>query len=336
MTKPIKIVFWIALLIALGIGGYIFKVSWYERYVWTEYVESMQALPPLDRSNWPSEPVAWNSEEQAVEVATPNGLRVKNVTYHTNSIGMDFVRIEAGSFRPIAGFRSRGDKWPLRRASRLRDAPPEPTVTLTRPYYLGAFEVTNLQFEQFDPSHKARRPEYQQGERGDHHPVEPVTWREAQQYARWLSAKEGRLYRLPTEAEYEYAATAGTRTRLYWGDAFWDRSMANLGGRHSNLESYREDGYKETAPVGMFPANPWGLYDMVGNAYEWVQDWWHPNATEDVTDPQGPAEGRIRMGKGGGWTTRYYASYTGEDDGNNPADLRDSRGFRLLVEIEEE
>jgi formylglycine-generating enzyme required for sulfatase activity len=73
---------------------------------------------------------------------------------------------------------------------------------------------------------------------------------------------------------------------------------------------------------------------MIGNAYEWVQDWWHPNLKEDAVDPTGPTQGKIRMGKGGSWTTRYYAISTGEDDGNSPADLYDERGFRLLVEIE--
>ncbi len=358
MSKSLKFLWRIAILAAISGALYLFKVSWYDRYVWPGPVESMQQLPPEDRSGWPVTPAPWQEEVQSVEVATPEGLRVKEVVYHTNTIGMDFVRIEAGSYRPVPGFRSLPDKWSLRRASRWREVGESPRVTLSRSYYLAAFEVTNLQYELFDPSHKQWRPEYQQGKGGDNHPVEPITWREAQLYARWLSKKEGRHYRLPTEAEWEYAAMAGTNSRLYWGQAFWDRSKANLGGRHSNPESYREDGYEETAPVGMFPANPWGLYDMVGNSYEWVQDWWHPNYTEDITDPQGPSEaehrqrdqggdwferhfytskdkagGRFRMGKGGSWTTRPYATYTGEDDGNNPADLGDSRGFRLLVEI---
>jgi formylglycine-generating enzyme required for sulfatase activity len=364
MNRKLKIILWSAVLVSIGYGLYRFKLDWYDRYIWPVLpVAEMQELPPEDRSAWPAVPVPWSSEIQAVEVATPEGLKVRDVAYHSNSLGMDFVRIEPGSFRPVAGFRSHPDKWPLRRASRWRQQKQEPLITISRPYYLAAFEVTNLQFEQFDPSHKDRRPEYQRGTAGDYHPVQPVTWREAQQYARWLSQREGRLYRLPTEAEWEYAAMAGTTSRLYWGDAFWDRSMANLGGLHSSPESYAEDGYEETAPVGSFPANPWGLYDMVGNAYEWVQDWWHPSETGDVTDPQGPTGeerlrlnrekgwfarhftlysgndglgGRFRMAKGGSWTTRTYAIYTGEDDGNNPADLHDLRGFRLLVEIPEQ
>jgi formylglycine-generating enzyme required for sulfatase activity len=334
MNKTLKLLLGTAVLVAAAAAFYLIKVSWYERYVWPAPVDSMQELPPEDRSGWPTTPVVWKQETQPVEVATPEGLQVREITYYSNSVGMDFVRIEPGTFRPLPGYRSQPDKWSQRRAARWRPAPAAPEVTLTKPFFLAAFEVTNRQYELFDPAHKERRPEYQQGSRGDHHPVEPVTWRQAQRYARWLSQKEGRVYRLPTEAEWEYAAMAGTNSRLYWGQAFWDRSKANLGGLHSTPESYREDGYKETAPVGMFPANPWGLYDMVGNSYEWVQDWWHPNIQEDVTDPKGPAEGRIRMGKGGSWTTRPYAIYSGEDDGNNPADLRDSRGFRLLVEIE--
>lgn len=339
INKSAPHLLWLTAVAAVCGTLYVYKVSTFERYVWPpEWMPEMQAmkdLPEPDRANWPKPPAAWSTERQAVEVATPEGLKVVDIDYHTNSIGMDFVRIEPGSYRPIAGFHVQPN-WSLRRASRWQNTHPEtPLITISRPYYLGAFEVTNKQFEEFDPGHRARRPRYQQGREGDFHPVEPVTWQEAQRYAHWLSQKEGRRYRLPTEAEWEYAATAGTKTRFYWGDAFWDRAKANLGGLHSNRETLREDGFRQTAPVGTYPANPWGLYDMVGNSYEWVKDWFHEeNFSRDATDPQGPKGGKARMGKGGSWTTRPYAMYTGESDGNNPADLRDSRGFRLLVEID--
>jgi formylglycine-generating enzyme required for sulfatase activity len=337
MRRSLKLALWASGLILLAIAGYVLKVSWYERYVWpVGPIAGMQELLPLDRTAWPQTPAPWGSERQRVEVATPQGLESREIEYHLNTLEMDFVLIPAGSYRPVPGYRNAPDKWPQRRISRWRErANAQPLITLSRPYFLGAFEVTNRQFEQFDPDHKGRRPKHQQGPDGDHHPVEPVTWEEAQRFARWLSQQEGRHYRLPTEAEWEHAAQAGTQSRLYWGEAFWDRAKANLGGLHSNRETLEEDGYPQTAPVGLFPANPWGLYDMLGNSYEWVQDWWHPNLTAEATDPQGPAEGRIRMAKGGGWTTRPHAMYSGEDDGNNPADLRDSRGFRLLVEIPE-
>jgi len=322
------------LLLVSGGGVYIAKVSWYDRYVERPAPAHMLDLPPVDRSRWPAQPLAWREETQCVEVATPEGNVLKEIHYHVNSLNMDFVHVPAGSFRPIQQFRGNPPMSPYRRAAHVRNIPPAPLITLSHDYYLGAFEVTNAQFELFDPGHRGRRVEYQRGERYDNHPVDGVTWQEAQQFARWLSEREGRLYRLPTAAEWERAAAAGTETRLYWGEAHWDRSKANLGGLRSNRESYRLDGFKETSPVGFFPANPWGLYDMIGNAYEWVQDWWHGGPSGDVTDPVGPAEGRIRMDKGGSWTTRYYMIYTGESDGDDPGDLPDARGFRLLVEIE--
>ena len=329
----------ILILLAVAVF-FVLKISWYGRYVWPAAVSHMQDLPALDRNGWPTPPATWRTEVQAVEVATPQGLEVKDITYHANTLDMDFVEIPQGSFVPQPVWAEDLRKLPLRRASRWRKPPKLPTVTISHPFYLGAFEVTNSQFELFDPSHRERRPRYQLGKRGDNHPVQPVTWQEAQQYARWLSNKEGRLYRLPTAAEFKYATAAGTTTRLYWGNAFWDRTKANFGGLHSNLETAEEDGFQYTAPVGTYPANPWGLYDMLGNAYEWASDWWYPFPGSDTVDPTGPqypvpVQGHFRMAVGGSWTTRAYSMYMGEDDGNNPADLVDIRGFRLVAEIEQ-
>ncbi|HXG46110.1 MAG TPA: SUMF1/EgtB/PvdO family nonheme iron enzyme, partial [Methylomirabilota bacterium] len=162
------------------------------------------------------------------------------------------------------------------------------------------------------------------------------TWREAQEFCRWLSAREGRLYRLPTEAEWEYACKAGTTNRLYWGDDFWNRNLANTKGWKSVEESWADDGHKFTAPVGCYPANPWGLFDMVGNVREWVQDWHGPFPAEPQVDPQGPhLPDRYRVMKGSGWMTPSRHLSCSNRDGNNPADLHDPNGFRILCEIEE-
>ncbi|MCB1866285.1 MAG: SUMF1/EgtB/PvdO family nonheme iron enzyme [Chromatiales bacterium] len=338
--RPIPWLKWILILLALVVAGglfYVAKYSWYERYVWPSTIEGMDAPPPPDRSVWPAEPYPLKIETQRVEVATPQGLAVREITYQVNSLDMDLVRIDAGAFIQEPTFGARPDRRAWQRASRWYppSGPQAHQVTVTRPYLIGAFEVTNAQFERFDPSHRDRRAEYQPANKPvyDRHPAEPVSWTEAQAFCRWLSEREGRLYRLPTEAEWELAAKAGTTARFYWGEAFWDRSLANLGGLHSNAETLREDSYKQTAPVGMYPANPWGLYDMLGNSYEWVADWWHEPHATDVVDPTGPDSGRLRMAKGGSWTTRPYAMYIGENDGNNPADLRDMRGFRVLAEL---
>lgn len=328
-----KVIIWGVLSLLIITTLIVTKFAWYDRYIWNGTPEHMLSLVDEDKSQWPTIATPWLSENQAIEIATPNGLKIKSIEFFTNSIGMDFIRIKSGQYRAENGIRETYANNKFYRAKHIKDKPTPALITISRDFYLGAFEVTNQQFEIFDPAHQQLRPEYQRGSDGDNHPVEPVTWQQAQLYTRWLSKKEGRQYRLPTEAEWEYAARANTTTRLYWGNDFWDRNKANLGGLHSNIETSRLDGYKKSAPVGSFPANPWGLYDMVGNSYEWVSDWWHPNLIQDSIDPRGPDSGKIRMGKGGSWTTRHYAIYAGEDDGNNPADLADTRGFRLLVEI---
>lgn len=324
----------VAILVLAVIGGGLFAwKNWHDRYVWPRKpVPSMQDLPPLDKSHWPKTPVAWSNETVAVEVATPDGLKTTNITYSINSIGMKFVRIEPGTF------------WEgLTKEQALRmfgETKLGQQVTLTKPYYLAAYETTIDLYETYDPSFAARRPKYQQGKdrRGkgfENHPVEGATWQEAQKFCRWLSEKEGRLYRLPTEAEWEYACKAGTTTILYWGDDAWDRRKANVGGITTVPETYEEDGYMYTAPVGVYPANPWGLYDMIGNVWEWVNDWfdWFPH--KPLVDPQGPPTGHMRVDKGGSWTTRTRDIKSCARDGNNPADLFEIRGFRVACEVQE-
>jgi formylglycine-generating enzyme required for sulfatase activity len=181
-------------------------------------------------------------------VATPEGLKTTNITYFVNSLGMKLVHIAPGTF------------WEglTKEQALLVDAPKKfgHQVTLTKPYYLAAYEVTNKLYDEYDPTFVKRRPPYQHGHGYEDHPVEGVTWQESQKFCRWLSEKEGRLYRLPTEAEWEYACKAGTTTILYWGDAAWDRRKANVGGIRTAVETYAEDGYMYTAPVGTYPANP--------------------------------------------------------------------------------
>jgi formylglycine-generating enzyme required for sulfatase activity len=145
-------------------------------------------------------------------------------------------------------------------------------------------------------------------EQTDRHPVVCVSWDDAQEYCRWLSRKTGKTYRLPTEAEWEYACRAGTTTTYPWGDdpdagAGWcnaaDRTAKEkFPGR--TVFNWR-DGYVFTAPVGSFKANTWGLHDMIGNVWEWCQDWCGEYPVGSVTDPAGPGSGSNRVIRGGGW-----------------------------------
>jgi sulfatase modifying factor 1 len=313
--------------VALAIGGFFVWKNWHDRYVWPRQPDWMKDLPPLDKSSWPTEPAAWTIEPLEVEAATPDGMKRVSIAYRVNSIGMKLVRIEPGRFWM-------GLTEPQMRQLRYLNQRGH-AVTLTRPYYLGAFEVTNREYELFDPAHAAKRPKYQRGADGDEHPVEGITWQQAQKFCRWLSQKEGRLYRLPTEAEWEYACKAGTTTRTYWGDNVWDRNKANVGGLKSNTETWWEDGWKYSAPVGCYPPNAWGLYDMIGNAREWVNDWYADYTSEPAVDPQGPPNvGHFRVIKGVGWSTRTRHITSSARDGDDPADLHDVVGFRVLCEAE--
>lgn len=299
----------ILVLLAL-VGLFIWKRAYYDRYVWPRSAPEMQDLPVYQITGTP---VVWSNETLTVEAATPEGLRATRFTYFINSIGMRLVHIGPGEFRM-------GEKGrEISRRPEIIRAGGKP-VKVERAFYLGAFEVTNLQFEQFQ---KHARPKYQAGKKGDHHPVEPVSWREAQEFCRWLSQKENRRYRLPTEIEWEYACRAGTQARLYWGDEFWDRNKANLGGPRADQEMWKDDGYEYTAPVGTYPPNPWGLFDMIGNSWEWVADWY-----------EGDAFGHCRIYKGGNWKLRLRQANCGSRDGDDPADLPDIRGFRVLCEAE--
>jgi formylglycine-generating enzyme required for sulfatase activity len=316
------------LAVALAGGAIFAYVNWHNRYVWPrKHREWLLDLPPLDASALPKNPPPWKIETNLVEVATPTGLKPTNITYYVNSLGMKFVRITPGTF--WEGL-TKEQAMRLNAGKKLGHQ-----VTLTKPYYLAAYEVTNEQFEQFDPAHAKHRAKYQRGEDGGQHPIEPIKWRPAQEFCRWLTQKEGRIYRLPTEAEWEYACKAGTTNILYWGDQSWDRLKANVGGLRSVPETYYEDGYGFTSPVGVYPPNPWGLYDMVGNVWEWVEDWfdWYPS--ESQVDPKGPPTGHIRVKKGASWSTRTRDLKSCARDGNNPADLFEIEGFRVLCEVSE-
>jgi formylglycine-generating enzyme required for sulfatase activity len=330
---PKRLALLIGALVAIAAAAKLIdSVNHWYRKQW-HFVASMQDLPPVDRSHWPSPPLAWSNETVEVEAATPEGPKHTAVTYVVNSVGMKLVRIEPGTF--VMGLDDElsivvGPVHPWGGPMYVQHR-----VALTKPYYIGAFEVTNKQYDQYDRQHTHRRPKYQLVPDGDNHPVEPVSWQEAQFFCRWLSAKEGRLYRLPTEAEWEYACRAGTTNRTYWGGDAEDRTKANLGGTDKKTHKlFADDGFEYTAPVGSFPPNPWGLYDMIGNSWEWVQDWYSVFSTNLAVDPQSPPSGHCRVDKGGGWRGALHYTSSALRDGDDPGDVKDIRGFRVACEVD--
>ena len=192
-------------------------------------------------------------------------------------------------------------------------------VTISKPFYMGVTEVTQEQYASImgkNPSKFVART----------NPVEQVTWNDAVEFCRKLSQKTGKTVRLPTEAEWEYACRAGSKTRFCFGDG--DNGLASYAW-------YIENGNRKTHPVGMKKANAWDLYDMHGNVREWCADWYADSyANARPVDPKGPASGSSRVLRGGSWFNypRYCRSaYRGRLTPGG----RDNRiGFRVVVPLD--
>ncbi len=269
-----------------------------------------------------------------------NDVQVGNADGHrgliTNSIGMTFRLIPAGEFMmgsdatdPAASI----DEFLDEAAGRKE----KHRVRITRPLYLGVHEVTRGQFRRFvdDTGYKTdaekdgkggwgwnektnqfgQNPRYNWQytgfEQTDEHPVVNVSWNDAVAFAQWLTRKEGATYRLPTEAEWEYACRAGTTSRYSCGDD--PAGLAAVGNvadgtakeKHPNWTwaIAVRDGYVHTAPIGRFRPNAWGLFDMHGNVWEWCMDGYGPDyyGQSPVEDPPGVEGAAYRIRRGGGW-----------------------------------
>ena len=243
----------------------------------------------------------------------------------TNSIGMRLVRIEPGSFTmgkdetPLP-MEVAGNEW---RVNGDFDEHPAHEVAISRPFYMGICEVTNAQYEEFDPEHRKLR-----GKRGfskaDDEAVVFVSWYDAARFCEWLSEKEGLPYRLPTEAEWEYACRAGTTTPFHTGNALPEESLKNAG-------ELRQTDKVVPLTVGQAPPNAWGLYDMHGNVEEWCHDWYGPYEADEQADPVGRVDGDFRVARGGSHTTETYFLRSANRAGTIPEDRNWLIGFRVVL-----
>jgi formylglycine-generating enzyme len=207
-------------------------------------------------------------------------------------------------------------------------------VTLSR-YYLSKFPVTNAQYEQFDPSHARRRAPGT----GDDHPVVYVSSLEATKFCQWLTTREHRKYRLPTEAEWEYAARGTDGRRYPWGNYDRRPDLANFADKNTVFawsDRDIDDGYAETSPVGAFPrgASPFGLEDMAGNVWEWCIDYYEPYKGAPRINPRGPTTGQKRVYRGGSWKSRFSSLRTTTRGSNVPSFSCNDLGFRIACECE--
>ena len=208
-----------------------------------------------------------------------------------------------------------------------------PTKTRISAFYLSRWPVTNAQYECFDPAHRAKRA----ASAGDNHPVIHVTHAEATRFCAWLSQREKRPYRLPTEAEWEYAARGMDGRKFPWGNRLDANDLANFADANKNLpwaEHTINCGFAETSPVGSFPrgTSPFGMEDMAGTVWEWCLDCLTPHPGRERTNPRGPLDGLKQIYRGGSWKSRASSLRTSARASNSPAYSANDIGFRVLCE----
>jgi len=234
---------------------------------------------------------------------------------YTNFIGMKFVRIGPGQFRmgksegelsqellEPEGTHPKGDF----------DEHPAHKVRITKPFYIGVYEVTNFQYELFKPEHKENRGRA----KGDNDAVINVSWYEARAFCRWLSDKDGLCHHPPTEAQWEYACRAGTKTPFHMGN---------------RLSEEFTDEARGSLEVGQFSPNPWGIYDMHGNVEEWCYDWYGPYEADRQVDPVGRLDGDFKVLRGGSHSTAEYYLRSANRLGTLPQDKHSLIGFRVVI-----
>jgi len=294
---------------------------------------------------------------------------------YSNTVGIVLVQIPAGTFwmgatepaeelvKAFPGYGKSPDYF--------SDEYPRHRVQITKPFYLGKYEITVGQFRKFTQDSGYRTEAESDGNGGwgfnsesgrcegrrkwfnwqypgfhqaDASPVVDVTWNDAVAFCRWLSRKEGTKYRLPTEAEWEYADRAGGTTRFPEGDDPATLvSMAHVidmkrhpdFGHVQDLEFSPSETNVFPQTVGRLRPNHFGLYDTQGNVWEWVSDWYgqHYYSSSPTADPQGPISGGLHVRRGGGWNSFPIWARASFRNWNTPESRCVNLGFRIVREL---
>ncbi len=293
--------------------------------------------------------------------------REEGITF--NSLDMMMLRIKAGRF--AMGCSQSLEELNKLGGNQLKlyeNETPVHSVTISQPYLISATPVTRGQFakfvEQSDYVTDAGRGGFVAGlsernmrrvkgltwdapgfEQSDEHPVVCVTYNDANAFCQWLGKVENTVYHLPTEAQWEYAARGGTREMFWWGDQIdKDKPQANLSDhalylwKKDNFTRRQrdvkwDDSFAFTSPVASFSANPWGMHDMLGNVSEWCRDWFAPYSATHITDPQGPAQGKDRVVRGGSWYDAPNTSRVSHRGGQRGNRAFTNIGFRIVREM---
>ena len=238
-----------------------------------------------------------------------------------NSLGMTLVKIPTGEF-------TMGSSDPFDKAN------PPHSVQISKPFFISATEVSQDQWKRLMP--KLPWKQRKNVEEGPNYAASYVNWEDAEEYCHRLSEKEGMEYRLPTEAEWEYACRAGTKTNYSFGDAKDDLSdFAWWGGLSGGGNALKEQYPHEVAKK---KPNPWGLFDMHGNVYEWCSDWYGENyyAMSPSIDPKGPDSGQYHVYRGGSALSHPMFCRSAVRFWANPTEEMNDVGFRVVMEVDTE
>jgi formylglycine-generating enzyme required for sulfatase activity len=216
-------------------------------------------------------------------------------------------------------------------------APNEQPLTRTNLscFYISRHPVTNAQYEMFDPGHVSKRAGWADGS----HPVIYVNSLEATKFCEWLSRQDGKKYRLPTEAEWEYAARGTDGRSFPWGEKLNRGDLANFADCNTTFpwrEPEINDGYAETSPVGAYPrgASPFGVEDMAGNVWEWCLDFFETYKGKERTNPRSTSSVGRRIYRGGSWKSRAASLRTSARNFNAPEYCANDVGFRIVCECQ--
>ena len=306
---------------------------------WTEYLDAYGARYQGDFAR---ERIAhWKKAAQGPQ---PGQTRALNLG---GGVTMDLVWVPGGSFQ--MGSQQTPEEIVSKYGGKpefFKDERPVHTVTISG-FWMGKCEATNAQYRRCQPSHSSK--EYNGHTLNeDNQPVVYVSWNDAKAFCEWLSRETAEAVRLPREAEWEYACRAGTTTARYWGDD--DATMgqyANVADRTARQafpewsKAFQQfntdfvdtsDGYAATAPVGSLKRNAFGLYDMIGNVYEWCEDWYGEDyyGQSSRSNPEGPSSGQYRVLRGGSWVSDPCYCRSSKRNGYVPVSSYNFCGFRVV------
>lgn len=276
---------------------------------------------------------------QAADYTNPIGMKFKNIpagSFYMGSCTLSAADKEKNKKRLFMGLPAKGVSCPSGESTdneASESEVPQHKVHITNGFQIGIYEVTLGQLKKFivggDRDDLLTDDFIKNNSHGDNAAVTTISWNDVQDFIHWLNKKEGgNAYRLPTEAEWEYAARAGTTTKYSWGNsieqadtyAWYEKNASHVGSRYAHT-------------VGGKKPNPWGLYDMHGNVLEWVQDWYNKNyyRNSPTNDPKGASSGRFHVMRGGSWGTGQVGSLRSTHRNAYKPNGRDhGLGFRLV------